>query len=198
MFAVLVASVALYLPATRLRCAPVRLLLEPRDDMKVGFSRGADDGPRTDFAPKSTLRENTEQPKTVNEQLLDEIQALMPPEKAAPKEAKPVDLNGIKPRDLLNTSMSRVPSRECHSSPAWPPGCVLGLAAALRTRGGGSLSRAGPIGRLRRGRGFDLRREQAAAPSCSPDVSAAVARLSHEQQPAVSSQPVTACPLCTL
>ena len=32
---------------------------------------------------------------------MEEIQALMPPGKPAPKEAKPVDLNGIKPRDLL-------------------------------------------------------------------------------------------------
>lgn len=101
MFAVLVASVALYLPATRLRCAPVRLQLQqPNDDLKVGFSRGDDDGPKTSFAPANPNREKAPA-KTKNEELMDEIQALMPAEKPAPKEAKPVDLNGIKPRDLL-------------------------------------------------------------------------------------------------
>ena len=101
MFAVLVASVALYLPATRLRCAPVRLQMQqPKDELKVGFSRGSDDGPKTSFAPANPNREKAP-PKTVNEELMDEIQALMPAEKPAPKEAKPVDLNGIKPRDLL-------------------------------------------------------------------------------------------------
>ena len=101
MFAVLVTSVALYLPATRLRCAPVRLQLQqPKDELKVGFSRGSDDGPKTSFAPSNPNREKAPA-KTVNEELMDEIQLLMPPEKPAPKEAKPVDLNGIKPRDLL-------------------------------------------------------------------------------------------------
>ena len=100
MLAVVVASVALYLPATRLRCAPVRLQLQqPNDDLKIGFSRGDDDGPKTSFAPDK--RPETAPKKTVNEELMEEIQALMPPEKPAPKEAKPVDLNGIKPRDLL-------------------------------------------------------------------------------------------------
>lgn len=101
MFAVLVASVALYLPATRLRCAPVRLQMQqPKDELKVGFSRGSDDGPKTSFAPANPNREKAP-PKTVNEELMDEIQALMPAEKPGPKAAKPVDLNGIKPRDLL-------------------------------------------------------------------------------------------------
>ena len=100
MLAVVVASVALYLPATRLRCAPVRLQLQqPNDDLKIGFSRGDDDGPKTSFTPDK--RPETAPKKTVNEELMEEIQALMPPEKPAPKEAKPVDLNGIKPRDLL-------------------------------------------------------------------------------------------------
>lgn len=100
MLAVVVASVALYLPATRLRCAPVRLQLQqPNDDLKIGFSRGDDEGPKRSFAPDK--RPEAAPKKTVNEQLMEEIQALMPPEKPAPKEAKPVDLNGIKPRDLL-------------------------------------------------------------------------------------------------
>ena len=101
MLAVVVASVALYLPATRLRCAPVRLQLQqPNDDLKIGFSRGDDEGPKKSFAPNKK-RPETAPKKTVNEELMEEIQALMPPEKPAPKEAKPVDLNGIKPRDLL-------------------------------------------------------------------------------------------------
>lgn len=105
MFAVLVASVALYLPATRLRCAPVRLQMQqPKDELKVGFSRGSDDGPKTSFAPANPNREKAP-PKTVNEELMDEIQALMPAEKPGPKAAKPVDLNGIKPRDLLSACL---------------------------------------------------------------------------------------------
>ena len=110
MFAVLVASVALYLPATRLRCAPVRLQMQqPKDELKVGFSRGSDDGPKTSFAPANPNREKAP-PKTVNEELMDEIQALMPAEKPGPKAAKPVDLNGIKPRDLLSACLLKVPS----------------------------------------------------------------------------------------
>jgi len=106
MLAALVATTALLLPVARLRCAPVRLLveqppMEPREDRKMGFSRGADDGPRTSFTPTAPVAQDLAAPKTVNEQLLEEIQALMPPEKPPPLAARPVDLNGIKPRDLL-------------------------------------------------------------------------------------------------
>ena len=152
MFAVLVASaVALYLPATRLRCAPVRLLLEPRDDMKVGFSRGTDDGPRTSFAPTSVNRAAAP-PKTVNEELMDEIQALMPPEKPAPKEATPVDLNGIKPRDLLlgqhveSASMSCWLVTRLAVTPSRMALRALGTATHARC---GPLRRSGPSCRLR-------------------------------------------------
>ena len=53
-------------------------------------------------AKAAAAREMTA-PPSVNEQLLAEIQALMPPEKPAPPPAlaEPVNLNGIKPRDLL-------------------------------------------------------------------------------------------------
>lgn len=107
MLAVLITTPALNLPAARPRCNQVRLLLEPplepRDELKVGFSRGDEDGPKTSFAPTAppTALQDLPPPKSVNEQLLEEIQALMPPEKPLPPESKPVDLNGIKPRDLM-------------------------------------------------------------------------------------------------
>lgn len=82
--------------------APLDMPLEPRDDLKVGFSRGADDGPIRSFASVKPVEEvRAPDPASVNEQLRAEIEALMPTEKPAPPENKPVDLNGIKPRDLL-------------------------------------------------------------------------------------------------
>lgn len=154
MLAVVVASVALYLPATRLRCAPVRLQLQqPNDDLKIGFSRGDDEGPKKSFAPNKK-RPETAPKKTVNEELMEEIQALMPPEKPAPKEAKPVDLNGIKPRDLLLACLLEVSSCECRGSPWRPrvdsaPGSWQCNARRMRAAGPhtdpmGGLTTAGP------------------------------------------------------
>ena len=144
MFAVLVTSVALYLPSTRLRCAPVRLQLQqPNDELKVGFSRGSDDGPKTSFAPSNPNREKAPA-KTVNEELMDEIQLLMPPEKPAPKEAKPVDLNGIKPRDLL----FGLPVGKCRLVSAAGRHGFLGLTL-LRVFGTATHSVSGPPGRTR-------------------------------------------------
>ena len=147
MLAVVVASVALYLPATRLRCAPVRLQLQqPNDDLKIGFSRGDDDGPKTSFAPDK--RPETAPKKTVNEELMEEIQALMPPEKPAPKEAKPVDLNGIKPRDLLFGlpvgSVALLVPRVAMASEGRLPS---GLLAVQRTQDAGRRAAHAPNGR---------------------------------------------------
>ena len=76
--------------------------LDMRDDLKIGFSRGSDEGPKRSFAPDKPVEVvKAPDPTTINEQLRAEIEALMPAEKPAPPENKPVDLNGIKPRDLL-------------------------------------------------------------------------------------------------
>lgn len=77
-------------------------LTEPRDELKVRFSRG-EEGTRSSFAPDRPLTPKLDEEPTLtpNEQLLEDIQRLMPAEKQQPPETKPIDLNGLQPRDLL-------------------------------------------------------------------------------------------------
>jgi len=99
----------------RLRCCPracgARLLLrdelEPRDELKSRFARaGPDSETKTSFVPAAAQEDARDgaapSPQAeVNKALLAEIRALQPePVEPAP-ERKPVDLNGIKPENLL-------------------------------------------------------------------------------------------------
>lgn len=78
----------------------------PNDELKVRFNRG-DDETRTSFLPKEPARSVAVEavkpaPATgSNEQLREEIRALMPEEIPPAPEKPPIDLNGIKPTDLL-------------------------------------------------------------------------------------------------
>lgn len=90
------------------RCTTITVQLSggPNDELKVRFSRG-DDEIRTSFLPKEPARSATAEaekptpPGGSNEQLIAEIRALMPEEIPPAPEKEPINLNGIKPTDLL-------------------------------------------------------------------------------------------------
>ena len=86
-------------------------LTAPRDELKVRFSRGDESTatkntfvePSAAAAQRAAVAQQ-QQGRMSNEELLEEIRGLMPADPAEaeePPEATPVDLNGIKPRDLL-------------------------------------------------------------------------------------------------
>ena len=75
---------------------------EPRDELKRRFTLTDGSETRTTFTPDKVTSEQPDEHKlSRNEQLRAEIEAMLPAPAAPPPAKLPVDLNGIKPRDLV-------------------------------------------------------------------------------------------------
>mmetsp|Transcript_20011 Transcript_20011/g.46176 ORF Transcript_20011/g.46176 Transcript_20011/m.46176 type:complete len:231 (-) Transcript_20011:519-1211(-) len=72
---------------------------EPRDELKRRFTVASGEATRTTFMPDSSDKAAVHE-LSLNEQLRSEIEAMRPTPTPTPPEKLPVDLNGIKPRDL--------------------------------------------------------------------------------------------------
>lgn len=109
-------SAALALPSINIRSSSINLLYDldqPRDELKSRFSRGDEQETKKSFAPKAAREAESSQTATDaapaasrNQQLLNEIRAMQPEPIAAQPERQAVDLNGVRPVNLVGGALA--------------------------------------------------------------------------------------------